>query len=56
MSIQANKKLLVGGVFSILVLTACGNKGPLYQTPPEEAQKVESQAGEQDISSSEQEK
>ncbi|WDD99008.1 LPS translocon maturation chaperone LptM [Thalassomonas actiniarum] len=56
MSIQANKTLLLGGLFSILVLTACGNKGPLYQTPSEEVQQAESKAEERHSGSPEQEK
>jgi len=47
MSTQANRKYLFGGLFSLLVLTACGNKGPLYQTPPEEVKKAERPGGEQ---------
>ncbi|WP_281559163.1 lipoprotein [Thalassomonas sp. RHCl1] len=56
MSIQANKTLLLGGLFSILLLTACGNKGPLYQTPPEQVQKAESKVEKRDTTSPEQEK
>ena len=48
MSKQTDKSLLLVGLFSLLMLSACGNKGPLYQTPPESAVNVETQAGEQD--------
>ncbi|WDE05492.1 lipoprotein [Thalassomonas viridans] len=56
MSMQINKKLLFGGLFSLLLLTACGNKGPLYQTPPQEEQKAETRTGEQDTATPQQEK
>ena len=48
MIMRIEKSLSISGFISLLALTGCGNKGPLYQTPVEQAEQTP-KAGEQDM-------